>query len=150
MDRITARAEFYKIVNKMARIMEAKRDDYSGKTEAFSNFRECETMGVPAWVGALIRCSDKMSRCKQLAHIREWVLYALAQQDPDMPQEVLDYLRPHGASVQDEASEDTLIDLANYAIITLILREEWLQKQRAEECSETVPSVDDNKGACCR
>jgi len=93
---------FKEILAEMNRIHEAKDHDYAGDVP-FSNFRKSESFGVPAWKGAMVRMSDKWSR-----------LCTLATKD---------------AMVKDEKFEDTLLDLANYALIIYILREEEAKKQ---------------------
>lgn len=88
---------FAEILEKMKQIHYAKDHDYSG-SKPFANFRECEKFDVTPWKGVMVRMSDKWSR-----------LCSLATKD---------------AQVEDESFEDTLLDLANYSIICLILREE--------------------------
>jgi hypothetical protein len=56
-------------------------------------------MGIPAWKGVLVRISDKFSR-----------LCAFARQET--------------LKVSDENIEDTLIDLANYCLICVLLYKE--------------------------
>lgn len=75
-----------------------KDADYGGG-DSLSNFRLCEAFGVPAWKGSLIRMSDKFSR-------------------------IVSLMKKGGMhSVNDEGLEDTLKDIAVYAIITLALKE---------------------------
>jgi hypothetical protein len=88
---------FVELLDKMKEIHYAKDQDYAGEIP-FSNFRKSESFGIPAWKGALVRMSDKWSR-----------LCTLASKE---------------AMVRDETFEDTLLDLANYALIIYILREE--------------------------
>lgn len=83
----------------MREIHDQKNADYSSDTDPLSNFRACERLGVPAWKGCLIRMTDKMSRLEQLAGGKS-------------------------PKVKGEAMEDTLIDLANYALLCVVLREE--------------------------
>jgi hypothetical protein len=90
---------FYELLKKMGEIHDAKNHDYSeGAKDPFSNFRMSENFGIPAWKGCLVRISDKYSRITQLS--------------------------TKEAKVKDESIEDTLIDLANYALICIILRRE--------------------------
>ena len=83
------------ILERMKQILDAKGHDYAGKTDRFANFRLCEMAGIPTWKGIVIRLSDKMSR-------------------------VLSFAGAGECKVKDESVEDTLIDLANYAILCLI------------------------------
>lgn len=89
------RAEFdtcYKIV-------QAKNQDYGAKADPFRNFRGAELVGVPNDQAVLVRMSDKMARIATLLEkAREG----------------------QGAAVSDESVEDTLRDLANYALILLL------------------------------
>ncbi len=91
---------FHQIVNEMVELHDKKNHDYAGE-EYLSNFLMCEKyIGVPAWVGCIIRLSDKMARIMNLAKTDE-------------------------VSVGDETITDTLMDLAVYAIITRILYEDF-------------------------
>lgn len=87
---------FTDILDRMKEIHDAKSRDYAGNTE-FGNFNEAERVGVSGSLGAFIRLQDKYTRCCNLLSGAE-------------------------AQVKDESVEDTLIDLANYAIIVLCLR----------------------------
>jgi hypothetical protein len=99
---------FHTLLREMAEIHAAKNKDYAGK-DYFSNFKMCEDIGIPSWKGVFIRMTDKFSRIVNLiANNRE-------------------------AHVKTESLEDTLIDLANYAIITLILLKEENSDQSTAE-----------------
>lgn len=87
-------SEFREICEMMADLHDTKSADYSGVQDPYANMRECEKMEIPAWQGALVRITDKTSR-----------LMAFAKK----------------GSVNHEAIEDTFVDLANYAVIALIL-----------------------------
>jgi hypothetical protein len=95
-----SKERFREIVNEMVELHDRKNRDYAGG-EYLSNFLMCEKhIGVPAWVGCVIRLSDKMARIMNLAKTDE-------------------------ISVGDETITDTLMDLAVYAIITRILYEDF-------------------------
>ena len=95
-----SKERFHEIVKEMVELHDKKNRDYAG-TEYLSNFLMCEKyVGVPAWVGCIIRLSDKMARIMNLAKSDE-------------------------ISVGDEKITDTLMDLAVYAIITRILYEDY-------------------------
>jgi hypothetical protein len=91
--------KYYELIEKMQAIHNAKNSDYASDGDPLSNLRMAERFGVPAWKGALIRMSDKWSRLEQLAGGKE-------------------------AAVKDESVEDTLLDLANYALLCIVLRQE--------------------------
>jgi len=90
---------FNTLLDEMKRINREKRHDYANKKDVFANFRICELGGIPAWKGCLVRLSDKFSR-------------------------IMQFMKEEKLEVKDEKIEDTLLDLANYALITLILYQE--------------------------
>jgi hypothetical protein len=95
-----SKERFHDIVKEMIELHDRKNHDYAGG-EYLSNFLMCEKhMGVPAWIGCIIRLSDKMARIMNLAKTDE-------------------------ISVGDETITDTLMDLAVYAIITRMLYEDF-------------------------
>jgi hypothetical protein len=91
---------FHELLKTMAEIHNAKNQDY-GDGKPLGNFEEARDLGVEPWRGALIRMSDKWSRVKSLANKDE-----------------------QKGAVDDESFEDTLIDLANYSLLTIVLRRE--------------------------
>ena len=83
---------------RLLEIHRAKDHDYAGNNRPLSNFRRAEEFGVEAWRGVLIRMSDKWSR-----------LVSLSKLD---------------AQVTGETINDTLDDIALYAMILRILKKE--------------------------
>ena len=94
---------FYKLLEEMRRIHDAKNSDYSRADDHLSNFRMCENFGIPSWLGVMVRISDKFSRIARLSS---------------------KMMEGKEAEVKDESIEDTLIDLANYCLIAVVLLEE--------------------------
>jgi hypothetical protein len=94
-----------KIFDELWALHSAKDSDYAGQ-EPLSNFRVSEQFGVPAWKGASIRMADKWSRFVSLMG------------------------KDGRHDVGDETIEDTLKDLAVYAVIVLVLRR---QRERVPE-----------------
>ncbi len=90
--------DFDALLQRMADICRAKNHDYARPGDFYSNFRSVEQLDIPAWKGILVRMSDKWSRIVELS--------------------VKD------AAVTDESIEDTLLDLANYALICILMRRE--------------------------
>ena len=76
------------------RLHDRKRLDYGTDSDSFANVQASEEFGIPAWLGAAIRANDKMSRLKTFA------------------------LK---GSLANESVEDSLLDLAAYALIALVL-----------------------------
>lgn len=87
---------FEEILQRMAEIHAAKAHDYSPGEDTLGNFTECRRVGVAPHIGCFIRLQDKYTRACNLIQGVE-------------------------AAVRDETIEDTLIDMANYAILTLLL-----------------------------
>ena len=84
---------FETILRRMAAIHKAKNADYGNSYELSARL-----LGRPVVEGLLHRISDKLARCCRLA-------------------------QGHEAQVQDEALQDTLIDLANYAVLAILALE---------------------------
>ena len=76
-----------------------KSKDYGDEEDVLANFRTCEMAGIPAWKGCCVRIGDKFSR-------------------------IMGFAKKEKLEVKDESIKDTLIDMANYALIALILYEE--------------------------
>ena len=90
---------FYELLEDMKTTHIPKRHDYASTADVFANFRTCEMAGIPAWKGCCVRIGDKFSR-------------------------IMGFAKKEKLEVKDESIKDTLIDMANYALIALILYEE--------------------------
>lgn len=101
---------FKELLARMNDIRTVKNADYASEADTMSNLRMCEQMGIVAWKGVLIRVSDKFSRIMQLSS------------------------RDGKAAVKDESITDTLLDMAIYCLLCIILFEEWMlqTKQKAK------------------
>lgn len=89
--------EFYKVLQRMALLHAKKSGDYGSDNDILANLRSSEEFGVPAWVGAMIRANDKMIRIKNMAK---------------------------RGRLLNESVDDSLIDLANYTVLAIVLNEE--------------------------
>jgi hypothetical protein len=87
------------ILDNMQSVYEAKDNDYSATGRPMGNLRKCEDAGIDAWRGCLVRIGDKMSRLENFLKEKEYLVIS-------------------------EKAEDTVIDLANYAILMSCLIEE--------------------------
>jgi hypothetical protein len=87
------------ILDNMQAVYEAKDNDYSATGLPMGNLRKCEEAGIDAWRGCLVRIGDKMSRLENFLKEKEYLVIS-------------------------EKVEDTVIDLANYAILMSCLLEE--------------------------
>ena len=97
--------EFYNLLDKMKEVHDMKRHDYASQEDVFKNFRTCEMAGIPAWKGVAIRIGDKVSR-------------------------LMSFVKQNELKVKDESIRDTLIDMANYALICAILYDETKQEDK--------------------
>lgn len=96
--RVNQEKKFDSLLREMKSLQVKKRKDYANE-DIFSNFKLCEIGNVPAWKGVAIRISDKFSRLMQ-------------------------FVRKEKLEVKDESLKDTLLDMAIYAIICIILFDE--------------------------
>ena len=102
---------FYELLENMKLVHDAKRHDYANTDDVFANFRTCEQAGIPSWKGCCVRIGDKFSR-------------------------IMGFAKKEKLEVKDESIKDTLIDMANYALIALILYEE---KENKNDDTPTLP-----------
>lgn len=91
--------EFYRLLDIMADIHSKKNKDY-GNGNPLGNFMDAAGLGVTPFKGVLVRMSDKWARIRSLVN------------------------KDGVGAVVDESIEDTLIDLANYAILAVVIRRE--------------------------
>lgn len=90
-------ARFHEILQELGDLHDRKQQDYGRDKDPFANVRGSEEWGVRPWVGAMIRANDKIKRLQNFAV---------------------------KGSLANESAEDSFRDLAVYAIIGLVLREE--------------------------
>lgn len=95
---------FHALLRKIGELHDRKQKDYGVAGDPFANIRASTAFGVPAWVGAVLRGNDKMKR-----------IQAFIQ----------------NGKLANEPVEDSLLDLAVYAMIALILFQEGQEQQRA-------------------
>lgn len=87
---------FHEHLALMAEIHESKSSDY-GHVDPLSNLRAAANFGVDPWIGTLLRMSDKVARLQKAAR---------------------------GGTMTNESVRDSLLDLASYSLLALILYEE--------------------------
>jgi hypothetical protein len=85
---------FHALLRQIGELHDAKQRDYGSDTDPFANVRGSERWGVQPWIGAMVRASDKVHR------LQSYVA---------------------NGSLANEGVEDSLMDLAVYALISLIL-----------------------------
>lgn len=96
IDTTHGHPSFYTFVQQMCEIHSSKNVDYGGGNP-LGNFLECAEIDVPPVIGIMVRLGDKWSRIKSL-------------------------LKQGGVGqVKDESIIDTLMDMANYAILMAVM-----------------------------
>lgn len=75
-----------------------KSNNYATEEDSLSNLKACQAFGVPAYLGCLIRMSDKWARLQQLAQGKK--------------------------DQVGESITDTALDLAGYCLLFIILYDE--------------------------
>lgn len=85
---------------------DTKRRDYGRPLDPYANLRASADWGIPAWIGALVRATDKLRRLQTFAQ--------------------------RGILVN-ESVEDSLLDLAVYVLIALELYREGIAAPGPEE-----------------
>ncbi len=94
---------FHELLDTIRDLHDRKNSNYASGSDPLSNFKLSTEFGIEPWKGALVRMSDKWSRIVQLAN-----------GTPDAVGESL---------------TDTLMDLAVYSLLTIVLMEERLDNQ---------------------
>ena len=97
---------FYEILETIKNLHDAKKHDY-GNTDIFANFRLSELAGIPAWQGSVVRMGDKYAR-------------------------ISNFIKKGEFKFKEESIKDTLMDMAIYSLITMILFEEEEEKNDRE------------------
>lgn len=99
------KTRFQELIEKMQDIQRRKNAGYAGQDnpDPWANFRMAEMFGVSAFIGCLVRMSDKFIRIANLVK------------------------NPKNEQVN-ESITDTLLDLANYCLIAICLYEEEHKK----------------------
>jgi hypothetical protein len=97
------RPRFYELLDELRDLHDKKAHDYAPGEDRFKNFRGCESLGIPAYEGAIVRMLDKVSRITNLVE---------RGKKGDAP------------AVVDESLIDTFRDLACYALICIELYED--------------------------
>lgn len=97
-------ARFHELLREVGDLHDRKQADYGRGDDPFANVRASSDWGMPAWVGAMIRATDKVRRLQTFARKGE---------------------------LANEAVEDAFMDLACYALIARVLYEDE-NNQRTE------------------
>ena len=88
---------FHALLKEIGDLHDKKQADYGRADDPFANVRGSSEWGVDPWIGSLIRATDKVKRLQKAAR---------------------------GGALENESVEDSMMDLAVYALIALILYRE--------------------------
>ena len=86
--------EYLKLLDELRELHRKKSADYGRGRDPFANMRASHAFSVPPWIGAMIRANDKMHRIQSFIQ---------------------------NGTPANESLEDSLKDLAAYALIALVL-----------------------------
>ena len=92
---------FHQVLRELGDVHDLKSKDYGRTEDPFANVRGSTEWGMPAWMGAMIRATDKLRRLQTYAQKGE---------------------------LANEPVKDAFIDLAVYSVIGLVLYEEEQEK----------------------
>ena len=88
-------ARFLDVLDRISKLHKNKSADYGSETDPLANIRSgAEFVGIEPWRGCMVRICDKMQRLKTFCRTGKLV---------------------------HEGVEDTLMDLASYAIVAMVL-----------------------------
>jgi hypothetical protein len=88
---------FHELLEEIGRLHDKKQEDYGTDGDPFANVRGSAQFGVDPWVGALVRLNDKVHRLGEFSR---------------------------KGALANESAEDSMLDIAVYALIALILYRE--------------------------
>lgn len=100
-------ARFHALLEDLSRLHARKSQDYGTGQDPFANIRASAEFGIPPYLGAILRANDKVQRLKAFSM---------------------------NGRMANEGVEDSLADLASYALIALILYRE------SQQCSTSPTS----------
>jgi len=104
---------FHEILDVIKKLHDAKRHDYGDDTDVFANFRLSELAGISPWKGSVIRMGDKYAR-------------------------ISNFIKKGDFQFKEESIKDTLMDMAIYSLITIILYEEEMFNSHVKQFEEGV------------
>ena len=102
-NKLAGHPRFYEIIEEMKDLHSRKNSNYAEDGDPLSNLKASEAFDIPGHIGTMVRMSDKWSRLVQLMK---------GKQDK-----------------VGESVKDTLLDLAIYSVLEIILIEEYEREQ---------------------
>ena len=99
---------FYEILDVIKELHDKKRHDYGANEDIFANFRLSELSGITAWKGSVVRMGDKYAR-------------------------ISNFIKKGEFKFKEEGIKDTLMNMAIYSLITMILFEEAEEQEKKHD-----------------
>jgi hypothetical protein len=88
---------FHDLLRECGELHDKKQADYGKEADPFANVRASDEWGIPGWIGAMVRLTDKVRRLQSLAR---------------------------NGGLENEAAHDSFLDIAVYALIAYVLYEQ--------------------------
>ena len=104
---------FYELLNTIKNLHDAKKHDYGAKEDIFANFRLSALTGIEPWKGSVVRMGDKYSR-------------------------ICSFIKNGDFKFKEENIKDTLLDMAIYSLITIVLYEQEMFDTHMEQFQENM------------
>lgn len=109
--RHPASQRFHELLHEIGELHDRKQADYGTPEDPFANVRSSSDWGMPSWVGAMVRATDKIRRLQTYARFGKLLC---------------------------ESVRDAFLDLAVYALIALVLFDEEMEGQDFETTNKRL------------
>ena len=109
---------FYELLNTIKNLHDAKKHDYGAKEDIFANFRLSALTGISPWKGSVVRMGDKYSR-------------------------ICSFIKNGDFKFKEENIKDTLLDMAIYSLITIVLYEQEMFDSHMKQFQDNMEKQND-------
>ena len=109
---------FYELLNTIKNLHDAKKHDYGAKEDIFVNFRLSALTGISPWKGSVVRMGDKYSR-------------------------ICSFIKNGDFKFKEENIKDTLLDMAIYSLITIVLYEQEMFDSHMKQFQDNMEKQND-------
>ena len=109
---------FYELLNTIKNLHDAKKHDYGAKEDIFANFRLSALTGISPWKGSVVRMGDKYSR-------------------------ICSFIKNGDFKFKEENIKDTLLDMAIYSLITIVLYEQEMFNSHMKQFQDNMEKQND-------
>ena len=116
---------FYELLNTIKNLHDSKKHDYGAKEDIFANFRLkfnfnfSALTGIEPWKGSVVRMGDKYSR-------------------------ICSFIKNGDFKFKEENIKDTLLDMAIYSLITIVLYEQEMFDSHMKQFEENMKEQNKN------